>query len=558
MSGSVSPYPVIYSFGDSLSDAGDAYLLTTSSAASVLGQSPEPVSPPYYQETYGTTAADLFGNGPVWVQDLAASLGIAVPAPGELSGSAATLDSLLTSQGVSGSQAAEIVGGLEAATGTFSGTIKVAGTAGGTDYAIGGSVTGITGENAGPAVALTDLQAQVSYFETAVAAPVANALYTVWSGSNDLLNLVTDANFASLLASGAAAADVTASVNNEVASVNSLISNGAKSLLVLNVPDLGKTPEALALGAAGDAEASSLASSFNQQLSAALGADNTGGAQVAVEDTYGLIDNAVANPAAYGLTDVTDPVYTGSFTQDDGTLVSSDPAVQDQYLFFDHLHPTETGQMAIAAGAEAALGVVACYCAGTLILTDRGEVAVEALAIGDRVVTAGGAVRPIRWLGQRSYAGRFLAGRQALLPVRLRAGCLGSGLPRRDLRVSPDHAMLLDGLLAPARCLVNGTTIVRDGDVAQVEYFHVELDSHDAILAEGAASETFLDDDSRGVFHNAAEHAALYPDAGTPGGFCAPRVESGFGLEAVRRRLGGIAAASRTSAPPQPDCLRSA
>ncbi len=543
MSGSVSPYPVIYSFGDSLSDAGDAYLLTTSSAASVLGQSPEPVSPPYYQETYGSTAADLFGNGPVWVQDLAASLGIAVPAPGELSGTASTLDTLLTSQGVSGSQAAEIVGGLEAATGTFSGVIKVAGTAGGTDYAIGGSVTGITGENTGPAVALTDLQAQVSYFETAVATPVANALYTVWSGSNDLLNLLTDANFASLQASGAAAADVTASVNNEVASVNSLISNGAKSLLVLNVPDLGKTPEALALGAAGDAEASTLASSFDQQLTAALAADNTGGAHVAVEDTYGLIDNAVANPAAYGLTDVTDPVYTGSFTQDNGTLVSTDPAVQDQYLFFDHLHPTETGQMAIAAGAEAALGV-ACYCAGTLILTDRGEVAVEDLAIGDGVVTAGGAVRPVRWLGRRSYAGRFLAGRRALLPVRLRAGCLGDGLPRRDLRVSPDHAMLLDGLLVPARCLVNGATIVREAGAAAVEYFHVELDSHDAILAEGAASETFLDDDSRGVFHNAAEFAARYPDAEAAGGFCAPRVESGFGLEAVRRRLGGVAAAA--------------
>ena len=544
MSGSVSPYPVIYSFGDSLSDAGDAYLLTTSSAAALLGQTAEPVSPPYYQETYGSTAADLFGNGPVWVQDLAASLGIAVPAPGELSGTASGITTLLTSQGVSADEASSIVAGLQLATGTFSGTIDVAGTPGGTDFAIGGSVTGITGENAGAVAALTDLQAQVSYFKTAVATPVANALYTVWSGSNDLLNLVTDANFASLLASGAAAADVTQSVSNEVASVNSLIADGAKSLLVLNVPDLGKTPEALALGAAGDAAASSLAGSFDQQLSAALAADNTGGARVAVEDTYGLIDNAVANPAAYGLTDVTDPVYTGSFTQDNGTLVSSDPAVQDQYLFFDHLHPTETGQLAIAAGAEAALGVVACYCAGTLILTERGEVAVEALAIGDGVVPAGGAVRPGRWLGQRSYAGRFLAGRRALLPVRLRAGCLGGGLPRRDLRVSPEHAMLLDGLLVPARCLVNGTTIVQEADAAAVAYVHVELDSHDAILAEGAASETFLDDDSRGVFHNAAEFAARYPDAEAPGGFCAPRVESGFGLEAVRRRLGEVAAAA--------------
>ena len=88
--------------------------------------------------------------------------------------------------------------------------------------------------------------------------------------------------------------------------------------------------------------------------------------------------------------------------------------------------------------------------------------------------------------------------------------------------------------------------VVREAGLAQVEYIHVELDSHDAILAEGAASETFLDDDSRGVFHNAAEFAARYPDAAAAGGFCAPRVESGFALEAVRRRLdrvaGGMAA----------------
>ncbi len=536
MSGSISPYPVIYSFGDSLSDAGDAYLLTSSLSAPVLGLTPEPVSPPYYRETYGSTAADLFGNGPVWVQDLAASLGIAVPAPGELSGSASTLTNLLTSQGVSNSQAAQIVGGLQAVTGTFSGVIKVAGTPGGTDFAIGGSVTGITGENTGPGVALTDLAAQISYFHTAVAAPAANALYTVWSGSNDLLNLVTASNFASLQASGAAAADVTASVANEVASVNSLIAGGAKSLLVLNVPDLGKTPEALALGATVDAAASSLASSFDQQLASALQSDNTSAAHVSVEDAYGLIDNAVANPAAYGLKDVVDPVYTGSFTQDNGTLASTDPAVQDQYLFFDHLHPTETGQMATAQGAMSAIGV-ACYCAGTLILTERGEVAVESLAIGDRVVTASGTARPIRWLGRRCYAGRFLAARRELLPVRMRAGSLGGGLPRRDLLVSPDHAMLLDGLLTPARCLVNGATIIREPAAAQVDYVHVELDSHDVILAEGAPSETFLDDDSRGLFHNAADYAARYPDAAAPAGFCAPRVESGHGLEAIRRRL---------------------
>ena len=162
----------------------------------------------------------------------------------------------------------------------------------------------------------------------------------------------------------------------------------------------------------------------------------------------------------------------------------------------------------------------------------------ESLAIADLVLTASGALRPIRWIGRRSYSGRLLARRCEVQPVLIRAGALGNGLPRRDLRVSPDHAMLLDGLLVPARLLVNGVSIVRDASLERVDYVHLELDSHDAILAEGAASETFVDDDSRLMFHNANEFAALYPAATPPcTRFCAPRVESGYALERIRQRL---------------------
>ena len=188
-------------------------------------------------------------------------------------------------------------------------------------------------------------------------------------------------------------------------------------------------------------------------------------------------------------------------------------------------------------------GGAPCFCPGTLILTERGQVAVEHLAIGDGVLTAVGTVEPIRWIGRRCYGRRFLVGRPALWPVRIGAGALGGGLPRRDLVVSPLHAMLLDGVLVPARELVNGRSIVQELGAGAVEYIHVELARHSIIQAEGAPTETFLDDDSRTMFHNAAEYAALYGGGPVePGLACAPRVESGYALEAIRRRLGTVAA----------------
>ena len=185
--------------------------------------------------------------------------------------------------------------------------------------------------------------------------------------------------------------------------------------------------------------------------------------------------------------------------------------------------------------------VVACFVAGTRIATPDGDRPVESLAIGDPVTTAEGGIAALRWIGRRSYNGRMLAGRDELLPVRIRAGALGGRLPRRDLLVSPKHAMALDGLLIPAFVLVNGTSIVRERGMPRVDYLHLELERHDIILAEGAPTETFVDEDSRLLFHNASEFAELYPDA-EPVPRCAPLSESGFGVQAVLKRLAGLAA----------------
>ncbi len=101
--------------------------------------------------------------------------------------------------------------------------------------------------------------------------------------------------------------------------------------------------------------------------------------------------------------------------------------------------------------------------------------------------------------------------------------------------------MFLDGVLVPARCLVNNNTIIQERQKDRVDYIHIELDSHDLLLAEGAPSETFLDDDSRGAFHNACEFAERYPRGLELDGSCAPRVADGYALEVIRRRLAEVA-----------------
>ena len=177
----------------------------------------------------------------------------------------------------------------------------------------------------------------------------------------------------------------------------------------------------------------------------------------------------------------------------------------------------------------------ACYCAGTLIRTPAGAVAVEMLAEGDLVLTHSGAAQPVLWVGRRSYAGRFLAGRTPLYPVRIKASALAEGVPSRDLLVSQKHAMLLDGVLVMAGDLLNGRTVVLERGVSRVDYIHLELPAHDVIWAEDAPSETFVDDGSRGIFQNAAEYHG--PQWDGPARFYAPRVEQGFELEAVRRAV---------------------
>jgi Hint domain len=180
-----------------------------------------------------------------------------------------------------------------------------------------------------------------------------------------------------------------------------------------------------------------------------------------------------------------------------------------------------------------------CYCRGTLIRTERGEVPVEDLAIGDLVLTISGHAQPIKWIGRRSYAGRFIADNPEVLPIVLRAGALAPETPARDLWLSPGHALVLDGVLVRAKYLINGMTIQQAHAVDQVDYFHIEFEAHEVILAEGTPAESYVECDNRQGFQNAHEFAALYPeDTRAPFSYRLPRVEAGMPqLAAIRHRL---------------------
>ncbi len=164
--------------------------------------------------------------------------------------------------------------------------------------------------------------------------------------------------------------------------------------------------------------------------------------------------------------------------------------------------PADTNVRGIAFAPVA----VACYCRGTHILTRCGEVAVESLQAGDLVVTftgQGAVLKPIRWLGHRRIDLRRHPDPENTHPIRFRAGALAAGVPHRDLLVSPNHRMRVGNTLVTALELANGASIAQESP-AEVEYWHIELEGHDVILAEGVEAETYQDVGNRDAFENSA------------------------------------------------------
>lgn len=198
----------------------------------------------------------------------------------------------------------------------------------------------------------------------------------------------------------------------------------------------------------------------------------------------------------------------------------------------------DTGGSDTISLTAANLPQVTCFAEGTLIATARGPVPVEALREGDTVITASGALRPLVWVGWRRIDARRHPEPDAVRPVRIAAHAFGPGQPSRDLFLSPEHAVFAEGTLIPVSALVNGSSVVatsRD----HVVYWHVELETHDVILAEGLPVESFLDHDTRQDFHGGTV-TTLHPRfSGSEEGTApyAPIMRQGAVVQSVRERL---------------------
>jgi hypothetical protein len=200
-----------------------------------------------------------------------------------------------------------------------------------------------------------------------------------------------------------------------------------------------------------------------------------------------------------------------------------------------------------------------CYAAGTRILTATGERVVESLLQGDIALTLSGgelSAQPVKWLGRRRIDLTAHPHPETVAPIRIRRGAFADSMPHTDLLVSPDHAVFVDGKLICARQLINGTTIRQEKGWTAVDYFHVELDSHAILLAEGLPAESYLNTGNRGFFANSGEPLVLHPDLTDEtdyptrqAGSCAPFVWDEASVRPVWQRLAERAEALGQPAP---------
>ena len=180
-----------------------------------------------------------------------------------------------------------------------------------------------------------------------------------------------------------------------------------------------------------------------------------------------------------------------------------------------------------------------CFLKGTMIRTADGDRKIEDLTAGDLLPGFFGGIRPIQWIAHYPFkkGDPTKAWVSDVLPVRVARSALGPRIPNADLYITRAHALLIDGVLVPVCTLINGTTIaIYDGSgLDELEYFHIKLERHDVIYAEGAPCETLLNVDENAV--NFAEYLRHFGRPTTREAPCAPLLSYNGGRSEIKSRL---------------------
>ncbi len=219
-----------------------------------------------------------------------------------------------------------------------------------------------------------------------------------------------------------------------------------------------------------------------------------------------------------------------------GTAAAADGATLD-LTFFEVENPNANNKYAdLQITTDTAINP--CFAEGTRILTPKGEIPVENLKPGDLLITHDGQEHPILWIGRRTINLATHARPDAVRPIIIEPEALGPAMPSRRLILSPDHALYLDGVLVPAKELLNWSSIRQDEATPSVTYLHLELARHSVIFAENTPAETFLDTGHRNAFDNApmtTDLATMQQRRTTQS--CAALCLSGPALAKIRQRI---------------------
>lgn len=171
-----------------------------------------------------------------------------------------------------------------------------------------------------------------------------------------------------------------------------------------------------------------------------------------------------------------------------------------------------------------------CFTPGSLITTQRGAIPVEQLVVGDRVITRDNGMQPVRWVGKTQLFQFDFQVDPHLMPILIRKGALGKGLPERDMMLSPNHRVLVanerttlrfrehEVLVAAKHLTAKG---VHSGQSAGTTYIHFMCDRHELVLADGIWTESFQPDDQslKGIGNaQRLEIFEIFPDLKTEAG----------------------------------------